>query len=111
MHFGGVCVMNRRYGIGGAAAHVLCALIALFFLLAGCSKREKDPEEVEFEKRFRREAVVVKTCPGDTSLATGVTSFRQRIYRFQEELWFDERGVMRRVDAKPENVCAVLQAP
>jgi hypothetical protein len=90
-------------------AHVLCALIALFFLLAGCSKR--DPEEVEFEKRFRREAVLVKTCPGDASLASGPTSVHQRVYRFQEELWFDERGIMRRVDAKPENVCAVLQAP
>src|SRR5215475_3802807 len=91
--------------------YVLCALIALLLSLTGCSKRERDPEEVEFEKHFRREAVVVKTCPGDASLATGPTSVHQRIYRFQQELWFQDRDVMRRVDAKPENVCDVLQAP
>jgi hypothetical protein len=96
---------NRR-------AQVLYAVIALLSL-AGCSK-EKDPEEVEFDKRFRREAVLVKTCPADPAYAgggSGPTSVTTKVYRFKEELWFAGRGVMRRVDAKPENVCDVLQLP
>jgi hypothetical protein len=93
--------MDRR-------TQVLCAVIALLSL-AGCSK---DPEEAELNKRFRREAVLVKTCPPDPAYAgggTGPTSVATKIYRFQDELWFYDAGVLRRVDAKPENVCVVLQ--
>jgi predicted component of type VI protein secretion system len=89
--------MDRR-------AQVLCAVIALLSL-AGCSK--KDPEEVEFDKRFRREAVLVKTCPPDPATGTGPGAIK--VYRFQDELWFHDAGVLRRVDAKPENVCGVFQ--
>jgi hypothetical protein len=90
-------------------AQVFCAVIALLSL-AGCSK---DPEEAEFDKRFRREAVLVKTCPPDPTFVggTGPTSIATKVYRFQDELWFRDAGVLRRVDAKPENVCDVLQLP
>jgi hypothetical protein len=88
-------------------ALALCAVLVLLSL-AGCSK-EKDPEETEFDKRFRREAVLVKTCSGDPAVASGPTAGVTKVYRFQQELWFDDRGVMRRVDAKPENVCDILR--
>ena len=70
-------------------------LVIIALLLPGCSK-EEDPEQVAFEKRFRREAVLVKTL---------------KIYRFEQELWFKDRGVLRRVDATPDNVCDVLDEP
>jgi hypothetical protein len=81
------------------------ALIAAF--LSGC--KEKDPQQVEFDKKFKQEAVLVKTCPGDPTVGSGSTAAAIKVYRFQQELWFDDRGVARRVDAKPENVCAILQ--
>jgi hypothetical protein len=82
------------------------ALVAAL-LLAGCSKA-KDPEQVELEKKFEREAVLVRTCPPDPSVESGPSL---KVYRFKQELWFNDRGVLRRVDAKPENVCDILQEP
>jgi hypothetical protein len=83
-------------------------ILVAAFMLVGC-KNEKDPEQVELERRFEREAVLVRTCPADPRLASGPTAVATRVYRFEEELWFEDRSVLRRVDATPEDVCAILQ--
>lgn len=78
--------------------------------LSGCSQK-KDPQQVEFERKFEREAVLVRVCPPDPTLASGPGSAARQVYRFQNELWTYDQGVLRRVDAKPENVCDILQFP
>jgi hypothetical protein len=51
----------------------LIILLAVVVGLSGCNeeKNRKDPQQVEFEKKFEREAVLVKTCPGDPRFASG----------------------------------------
>jgi hypothetical protein len=78
-------------------------IIAIGVALVGCSK--PDPEEIEFRKKFAREAVLVKTCRPDPGIESGVPL---KIYRFQQEFWFDDRGNLRRVDGTLENVCDLL---
>jgi hypothetical protein len=90
------------------ALELLAGSALVIALLAGCSQKEKDPAQVEFEKRFEREAVLVKTCRPDPSVASGASL---KVYRFEQELWFNDRGVLRRVDATPDNVCDVLDEP
>jgi hypothetical protein len=85
--------MNRL----GAAA-LLFALV-----LAGC--KEPTPEETAFQQKFDREAVLVKTCGLDPGIASAVPI---KVYRFENELWFADRGRWRRVDGKAENVCDLL---
>jgi hypothetical protein len=70
--------------------------------------QQKDPQQVEFEKKFQREAVLVKTCPGDPRYASGPTAVAQRVYRFQKELWYQDVNGYRKVEATPETVCSVL---
>jgi hypothetical protein len=86
------------------------ALVAASTMLSGCGQKQ-DPEQVEFEKRFARDAVLVKVCPPDPTLASGPGSAARQVYRFQNELWTYDHGDLRRVDAKPENVCEILQFP
>jgi hypothetical protein len=51
----------------------LLAICVVVIGLAGCNREPepKDPQQVEFEKKFEREAVLVKTCPGDPRYASG----------------------------------------
>jgi hypothetical protein len=87
---------------------IICAAILLAgSLLIGCSK-PKDPKQVEFDKEFERDAVFLKMCGFDPAVAGGNAL---KVYRFRNELWFDDRGVLRRVDAKPENVCDTFFPP
>ncbi len=82
-----------------SAAALLFALV-----LAGC--KEPTPEEIAFQKKFDREAVLVKTCAPDPGVASGIP---MKVYRFENELWFYERGLRwRRVDGKIDNVCDLL---
>jgi hypothetical protein len=72
--------------------------------LMGCDK--PDPEQVEFNKKFDRDAVLVKTCRNDPTIASGGP---MTVYRFEGKLWFNERrSRWRQIDAKPENVCDLL---
>ena len=74
------------------------ALLVSMLPLAACSK---DPEE------FQREAVLVRTCPPIPDAPNGAPI---KVYRFQKELWFhDSGGVLRRIDAQPDNACDVLE--
>jgi hypothetical protein len=93
---------------------------ALVFIvgLSGCNvdtKEPKDPQQVEFDKKFDEEAVLVKTCPGDPRWASGPTAAGQRVYRFEKELWALDvsRGMTRyrKLEATPETVCDVLVGP
>jgi len=79
------------------------ALLVLTLLLAGC--KEPTPEQVEFQKKFDREAVLVKTCGWDPTVASGAPL---KVYRFEQDLWFSDRGAWRRVDGKVDNVCDLL---
>lgn len=70
----------------------LVTILGVVLSLSGCSREPKDPQQVEFEKKFEREAVLVKTCPGDPRYASGPTAITQRVYRFENELWYWEGG-------------------
>jgi hypothetical protein len=74
-------------------------------LIAYFGRHVPDAEELEFQKKFDREAVLVKTCAPDPSVASGVAL---KVYRLENELWFDDRGRWRRVDGKADNVCDLL---
>jgi hypothetical protein len=90
---------------------------ALVFIigLSGCNVDSKEPKQVEFEKKFDEEAVLVKTCPGDPRWASGPTAAGQRVYRFEKELWALDvgRGMTRyrKLEATSETVCDVLVGP
>jgi hypothetical protein len=87
-------------------SRTIYATALLAALLLGCSK--PDPEQVEFQKKFDHEAILVKTCRPDPSIESGPSL---KVYRFQEQLWFNDRGIMRRVDAKVDDVCELLDEP
>jgi hypothetical protein len=91
----------------------LIILLAVVVGLSGCNeeKNRKDPQQVEFEKKFEREAVLVKTCPGDPRFASGPTAAAQRVYRFEKDLWFVDVNGPRKVEATPETVCNLLVMP
>lgn len=86
-------------------------MLTVSVILSGCKEQERDPQQVEFEKKFEREAVLVRTCPGDPRFASGRTAVAVRVYRFQKELWYQDIDGYRRVDATPENVCTILTIP
>lgn len=84
-------------------------VIVAFFLLIGVvlyfTRYEPAPEEVAFDKKFDREAVLVKTCSSEPGVAVQVPI---KVYRFEEKLWYRDPHRWRQVDAKPENVCDIL---
>jgi hypothetical protein len=70
------------------------------------NRYEPTPEEIEFEKKFNREAVLVKTCGTDPGVAS---TEPLKVFRFEEKLWYREDGRRwRQVDGKPDNVCDLL---
>jgi hypothetical protein len=82
----------------------ILGIVALGVALSSCEK--PDPEQVEFDKKFDRDAVLVKTCRDDPTIAGGSP---MRVYRFQDKLWFLEyKRRWRQIDAKPDNVCDLL---
>jgi hypothetical protein len=89
------------------------AILIIFtsIILSACKQEEKDPQQVEFEKKFEREAILVRTCPGDPRFGSGPTAAAIRVYRFQSELWYQDVDSYRRIDANPENACAILTIP
>jgi hypothetical protein len=78
--------------------------VALLFalVLAGCKERTR--EEIAFDEKFDREAVLVKTCGLNPGVASAVPL---KVYRFENELWFHDTR-WRRVDGKVDNVCDLL---
>lgn len=91
----------------------LVTILVAALSLSSCNREQepKDPQQVEFEKKFEREAVLVKTCAGDPRYASGPTAAAQRVYRFEKELWCLDRNRYRKVEATPDTVCEVLQRP
>jgi len=90
----------------------LATIVIVALGLNACNEREpKDPQQVDFEKKFEREAALVITCPGDPRYASGPTAIAQRVYRFEKGLWYRDVGGYRKVEATPETVCKVLQLP
>jgi hypothetical protein len=87
---------------------IAALVISVSIILFGCKERERDPEKEDLIQRIERGAVLVKTCPGDPRWATGPTAVAIRFYRYENELWYQDVDGYRRVDAKPETVCAVL---
>jgi hypothetical protein len=84
-------------------------MISAFSVFATCAlAAPKDPQQAEFEKKFDREAVLVRTCPGDPAYASGPTSNSQRVYRFEKELWVTTVKGYQRVDGAPDTVCELL---
>lgn len=80
--------------------------------LGSCSEaKPRDPQQVEFEKKFEREAVLIKTCPGDPRWASGPTAAAQRVYRYEKELWFWDLPGPRKLEATPEAACDALTIP
>ena len=63
------------------------------------------PEEEAFNAKFDQEAVFLKTCGPDPGIATGGPL---KIYRYENKLWFRDVRRWRQVDAKPENICDLL---
>ena len=74
-------------------------------LIAYFGRHVPNAEELEFLKRFDRDAVLVKTCGLDPGVASAIPL---KVYRFENELGFDERGKWRRVEGKADNVCDLL---
>jgi hypothetical protein len=92
--------------------HPVVYSVAIVLLgLTGCGK--PDPEQIEFDKKFDRDAVLVKTCRVDPTIESAPPI---RIYRFDGKLWFREKlrfrekhGGWRQIDGNPENVCDLLE--
>ena len=63
-----------------------------------------DVSELQFEKKFDQEAILVKTCGVDW----GISTVPLKIYRFEDQLWFKDNFVWRRVAAGTDQVCDVL---
>ncbi|WP_375762867.1 hypothetical protein ACE10X_22400 [Bradyrhizobium sp. Pha-3] len=84
---------------------LVIAIIVALGVFAYFNRRIPTPEEIGFQKKFDRDAVLVRTCAPDPGVASGATL---KVYRFEGELWFNDRGIWRRVDGKPENVCDLL---
>jgi hypothetical protein len=74
-------------------------------LIAYFNRHVPDAEELDFEKKFDREAVLVKTCGTDPGIVSAVPL---KVYRFENELWFKDTWKWRRVDGKVDNVCDLL---
>jgi hypothetical protein len=89
------------------------AILIVGLGLSGCNEQQesKDPQQVEFEKKFEREAVLVKTCAGDPRYASGPTAAAQRVYRFEKELWYLDIKRYRKMEAAPEAICEALLIP
>ena len=91
--------------------HPVVYSVAIVLLgLTGCGK--PDPEQIEFDKKFDRDAVLVKTCRVDPTIESAPPI---RVYRFDGKLWFREKlrfrekhGEWRQIDGSPENVCDLL---
>lgn len=87
-------------------------ILILFLGLSGCNEKQpRDPQLVEFEKKFEREAILVKTCHGDPRYASGPTAAAQRVYRYEKELWFEDISGPRKIEATPEAACDTLITP
>jgi len=87
-------------------------VLVIIFGFGGFSEAApKDPQQVEFEKKFEREAALVRTCPGDPRFASGPTAAAQRVYRYEKELWFIDVTGPRRLEAAPEAACDALTVP
>jgi hypothetical protein len=97
--------------MGESVVRIGIALCTIAVGLAGCEPTPKDPAQVEFQKKFEREAAIVVTCPGDARWASGPTAATQRVYRYEKELWVETVGGYQRVEATPETVCNVLVPP
>jgi hypothetical protein len=74
-------------------------------LFAYFNRHVPSAEELDFEKKFDREAVLVKTCGWDPGIESGAPL---KVYRFENELWFSDHRRWRRVDGKVDNVCDLL---
>ena len=74
--------------------------------LSGCDGHGHvpDADELEFEKKFDREAVLVKTCGVDW----GISTVPLKVYRFKDQLWFKDNLIWRPVAAGIDQVCDVL---
>jgi hypothetical protein len=85
---------------------VVVAAVIAFGTLAYLNRRLPTPEELEFDKKFDREAVLVKTCGDDPGVASGGP---MRVFRFEDKLWYREaNSLWRQIDGKVENVCDLL---
>jgi hypothetical protein len=84
---------------------IVVGLFLVLGLIAYFNRHVPDAEELAFEKRFDREAILVKTCASDPGIASGVPL---KVYRFENELWFKDIWKWRRVDGKADNVCDLL---
>ena len=86
----------------------LLAIVPVGLVVASCNQPD-DPQRAAFEARFDREAVLVKTCPRDPRVASGPVAIAQRVYHFEDKLWYlDGNNYHRQVDASEETVCSAL---
>jgi hypothetical protein len=84
----------------GTAAIFLALGLLIYF-----SRYVPTPEEVEFNKKFDREAVLVKTCGQEPGIASPSL---MKVFRFEEKLWYRDFHRWRQVDGTPDNVCDLL---
>jgi hypothetical protein len=87
-------------------SYISLIVVFAFFVLLGVvrylTRYVPSPEEEEFNKKFDREAVLVKTCGIPPGIATAVPI---QVFRFDGKLWYDDFHRWRQIDATPENVC------
>ena len=57
---------------------VLTILVVLGLSGQSAEAQQKAPQQVEFERKFQREAALVRTCPGDPRYASGPTAVARR---------------------------------
>ncbi len=88
-------------------ARVFLTVLAVlgFGLLVYFGRYVPDAEQVTFDKKFDREAIFMKTCGSDPSIASGAPL---KVYRFEDKLWFEDIHRWRQVEGNIENVCDLL---
>jgi hypothetical protein len=67
---------------------VVVAAVIAFGTLVYVNRRIPTPEELEFDKKFDREAVLVKTCGLDPGVASAVPL---KVYRFESLHSLDQK--------------------
>ena len=81
------------------------AILLAFGLIIYFTRYVPTPEQIEFDKKFDREAVLVRTCGLEPGIASALP---MKVFRFEDKLWFQDNHRWRQVDGKPDNVCDLL---
>lgn len=95
-----------KYSAIGIALSAIIMAFGTFNLQSDSSTN--DFKKSEFEERLRREAQLVKTCPGDAKYMTGPTAIAIRVFQFDGKLWYEDVDGYRTIASTAETACDAL---